>query len=247
MKRLIGLEITTVIGCSNNCPYCPQKRLIKEYADAEKSMSFSSFKKCIETVPISHGIYFAGFAEPFLNHSCLDMITYANEKGHPLFLNTTLVGVTKEILAQLKQITFERFEVHVIPQTDPELLLFAFQTNSKIKYRHHIKLSERLQGIIPPKLLRFIPIHDRAQGKINKTFKLRYCLGYAWGRHVLLPNGDVVLCCMDYGLKHKLGNLLRDSYDDLKNSREMKQIIEGHKNSEIDILCRHCPVSREIK
>jgi len=26
-------------------------------------------------------------------------------------------------------------------------------------------------------------------------------------RNVLLPNGDVVLCCMDYGLDHILGNL----------------------------------------
>ena len=33
--------------------------------------------------------------------------------------------------------------------------------------------------------------------------------------NVLLPNGDVSLCCMDYGLDHILGNLLNQEYDDI--------------------------------
>jgi MoaA/NifB/PqqE/SkfB family radical SAM enzyme len=33
--------------------------------------------------------------------------------------------------------------------------------------------------------------------------------------NVLLPNGDVSLCCMDYGLKHILGNLFTQEYEEL--------------------------------
>ena len=33
--------------------------------------------------------------------------------------------------------------------------------------------------------------------------------------NVLLPNGDVSLCCMDYGLNHILGNLYTQNYDDI--------------------------------
>jgi len=33
--------------------------------------------------------------------------------------------------------------------------------------------------------------------------------------NVMLPNGDVSLCCMDYGLEHILGNLLDQSYDEI--------------------------------
>lgn len=33
--------------------------------------------------------------------------------------------------------------------------------------------------------------------------------------NVLLPNGDVSLCCMDYGLDHILGNLHSQSYEDI--------------------------------
>jgi FkbM family methyltransferase len=33
--------------------------------------------------------------------------------------------------------------------------------------------------------------------------------------NVVLPNGDVSLCCMDYGLKEIIGNLYTDDYDDI--------------------------------
>jgi organic radical activating enzyme len=33
--------------------------------------------------------------------------------------------------------------------------------------------------------------------------------------NVMLPNGDVSLCCMDYGLEHILGNLLEQEYEDI--------------------------------
>ena len=56
----------------------------------------------------------------------------------------------------------------------------------------------------------------------------------------LLPNGNVCLCCMDYGLKHIIGNLLCDSWNELFESNEYKFIEQGLKNEELDILCRTC-------
>src|SRR5207247_553993 len=45
-----------------------------------------------------------------------------------------------------------------------------------------------------------------------------------YDHNVLLPNGDVVLCCMDYSLKHRLGNLLQQSYEDLFLSPELARL-----------------------
>ena len=48
-----SIEITTKIGCSCMCEYCPQTMLIKEYRGDKKEkkkdtmMSFDVFKKCI--------------------------------------------------------------------------------------------------------------------------------------------------------------------------------------------------------
>jgi radical SAM protein with 4Fe4S-binding SPASM domain len=56
----------------------------------------------------------------------------------------------------------------------------------------------------------------------------------------VLPNGDVVLCCMDYGLKHKLGNLLVNSYEDILNSEEFKKVKLSMDDDNIESICRYC-------
>lgn len=45
-----------------------------------------------------------------------------------------------------------------------------------------------------------------------------------YDHNVLLPNGDVVLCCMDYSLKHVIGNLFEQDYETLFASMEMERI-----------------------
>ena len=44
--------------------------------------------------------------------------------------------------------------------------------------------------------------------------------------NVLLPNGDVVLCCMDYSIKHTIGNLLNDDYEKLFKSSAINNIFK---------------------
>jgi len=61
-----------------------------------------------------------------------------------------------------------------------------------------------------------------------------------FNRNVLLPNGDVVLCCLDWSLKHVLGNLLVSDYGSLFKSEEFLKIIKGLKDDSSDILCRYC-------
>jgi len=41
-------------------------------------------------------------------------------------------------------------------------------------------------------------------------------------QNVMLPNGDVYLCCMDYGLKHKLGNLFKTNFNNLNRTHSYK-------------------------
>jgi Iron-sulfur cluster-binding domain len=45
-----------------------------------------------------------------------------------------------------------------------------------------------------------------------------------YDQNVVLPNGDVLLCCMDYGMKHVIGNLLRQDYYDLFAGLEMNRL-----------------------
>lgn len=61
-----------------------------------------------------------------------------------------------------------------------------------------------------------------------------------YDQNVVLPNGDVVLCCMDYGLKHRIGNLLTGDYFSLFCSEEMNRLRLGNMTCGGDSICKRC-------
>tara|TARA_R110000824_G_C15201806_1_gene675753 strand:- start:811 stop:1671 length:861 start_codon:yes stop_codon:yes gene_type:complete len=68
--------------------------------------------------------------------------------------------------------------------------------------------------------------------------------------NVMLPNGDVQLCCMDYGLQHKLGNIIKDSHEDLFTGSEFARLKRLMKEDSLDpkdnILCRNCEIATYV-
>ncbi len=63
-----------------------------------------------------------------------------------------------------------------------------------------------------------------------------------YDQNVLLPNGDVALCCMDYGLKHVIGNLLRDDYESLFTGAPLTELKRRNAQFGFDpqSLCKSC-------
>lgn len=276
------LDITTVIGCKNWCNYCPQDTLFKAYAKkrgkkGDLHMSFDVFKKCIDKVPKECDIAFAGFSEPFLNADCTKMILYANEKGHQIFLFTTLVGLKlKDLEVILKKVPFRPMSdlamginVH-LPSTgsaekiknfvDDEYIAVAkrlLKSKVKVDFHYHVdELDPRLKKILKKSDYHYSPLHDRAgnlniktdshpklsrkKGSIMCKYAFKKKGGYELNCHVLLPDGRVVLCCMDYSLQHVLGNLLVTNFESLHESENYKRIMRGLQNETLDILCRTC-------
>ena len=63
-----------------------------------------------------------------------------------------------------------------------------------------------------------------------------------YNNNVVLPSGDVVLCCMDYGRKHIICNLLQQDYADIFKTASFQKIIrinnaEGYSD---ESLCKSC-------
>jgi Iron-sulfur cluster-binding domain len=63
-----------------------------------------------------------------------------------------------------------------------------------------------------------------------------------YDQNVCLPNGDVVLCCMDYSLKHKIGNLLEQGYYEMFASGGLAPLIGENMTPRFsrDSLCKTC-------
>ena len=83
-----------------------------------------------------------------------------------------------------------------------------------------------------------VTIIDNNNGMIKCSYTDYY------DHNVLLPNGDVLIRCMDYGKKHVFGNLINDAYYDLFQSKEYGKLVSANMNPhrpDTDVsICRKC-------
>lgn len=253
-----GMGVTTRIGCKNACSYCPQETLVRAYKTRSDvlEMSFDTFKKCLDKVPSKIPIYFAGMGEPWLNPECTNMVLYAYRQGHEIYVYTTLIGMNLSDVELLKTCSYECFMVHLpsdrglenIKIDDEYLNMLGAIAKSgiNVSYASHfgtvslpvtLKIGSNVH-IIPlnsraANLKHMnIPLPNRKKGRIGCVRNLEL--------FELLPNGDVALCCMDYGLKHVLGNLIAEDYNSLFTSPEFLKVKRGLADESLDILCRYC-------
>ena len=231
------LEITTISKCSIDCSYCPQQTFQQHYKGTNL-LTLEDFKKAVSEVPKKVAIHFSGFAEPFLNPQCLDMIEHAHSKGHKIVLFSTLVGLKKENVQRLKL-------------CNPEVILHLPDNlgNAKIPFTENYKTT--LDAVLKNLNVTGYYIMDEnfisneRAGQCNESPKRHvrgwfFCEKLLAGQFVMLPNCDIVLCCMDYGLKHPLGNLLEQSWNDIVNSEEYQKVRANRYKLEGKVLCRSC-------
>jgi MoaA/NifB/PqqE/SkfB family radical SAM enzyme len=248
------MEFTTSIdtqnGCVVDCVFCPQRTLQKSYK-GERFMTLDNFKKAVDKLPQEVRVTFAGFTEPWLNKNCTDMVLYAHEKGHPISIFTTGIGMSIEDIDRIKHIPFaggpnggfvlhlpdqERKAKHpitkryieviehfgkVYPQINNFTTMAMGTIHEQVRhvfsnapvYAMWSRAGNLLgESIMKPELLNrkdeYRSIYHGEQPMTCGCLEKMY-------HNVMLPNGDVSLCCMDYGLEHILGNLYEQSYEDI--------------------------------
>lgn len=245
------LEITTRIGCRLACTFCPQKTLNIAYEDKKHVlMSLSDFEKIIETVPTSIDIHFSGFAEPFLNKEAPFMLKYAVEKGHKVHVYSTLIGLMPEGAEILKNYKPALFRIHVADQKAMKV------QDDKWIEAHELFLTTGIVGSYMAmgdvtdqidKYLRSKHISYEIPTMLSRGGNLDIGVHYLegniacgmnrWHQNVVLPNGDVYICCMDYGLTMPSGNLLKDPYNSIWDKAEK---YKNNINPPKDSICRRC-------
>lgn len=189
--------------------------------------------------------------EPFTNKDCTEMILYAAMKGYPLALYTTLQGATMEDYEKLKWIQYEVVTIH-LPDKDgrshfniTDDYIYVLRQWDCDNYSCHGQIDDRVRPHIKNRnLITFM--HDRAgnvEGRPHKSIdpnRSLYCItsGTAMDHNVLLPNGDVLMCCMDYGMTGVFGNLFEQSYEEVIHSDAANRMRETLNKGES--ICRHC-------
>jgi len=251
------LEITTHIGCPIDCTDCPQALLRSRYT-GRKTMQLADYKKAIDKLPPGTRVDFSGMCEPFANPECAQMILYAAEKGFPLALYTTLQGATRQDLELLRGLWFEVVTIHLPDQEGrghfnitPEYLELLRDWPCH-NYSCHGTIDSRVLPYIRRDRNLITYMHDRAgnvecrEHRSLDTTRRLWCItsGRAMDHNVLLPNGEIITCCMDYGLTGRFGNLYEQDYDEVLHSPEAERMRATLDQGES--ICRHCSNARQI-
>ncbi len=265
-----ALEITPRAGCTINCHYCPQEKFLHSFFDSsnqKKEMNFDIFKMCVDKTPQNTVIEFAGFVEPFLAKDVIKMMEYTYETGREMTLFTTLVGCDVDKFHKIEDLPFRYVVLHLpdihnyanIPITDAYIELLYYLLNKRKpdgspfidKANCQAEPNPIIAKMLKDKVMISWDLVDRA-GNLQQESALKsnkdnkgsiYCDRAACLDHnILLPDGRVVLCCMDFGMNHVLGNLLEDSWKDIHSGEEMKKIKAGMCSikSTDTVLCRRC-------
>lgn len=272
-----SIEITAKIGCKIHCKYCPQDLLCKNYfkqnPNRENEMAYENYKICLSHMPPNTVVTFAGFVEPFFHKNGVDMILAAHEKGFAIELYTTFMGLTLEQFHKISHIPYREVVLHTpdkmnyadiqITEEYKKILDEALDLKKRDgrpfidSANCQSEASEEFLRIAKNRILVESSLQDRAGNLENdshlrtssfKRGKLSCVRTRDLNHWVLLPDGEVVLCCMDFGLQHPLGNLITNTYDEIINSKAYRDIISKMNDiNDSSLLCRKCVSSRVVE
>ncbi len=234
-----AVEITTRIGCKVLCKYCPQDKLVKAYRSSKKIMTLSGFKKIIGNVNKNTAVIFSGFCEPFLNTNASDMMIYAYNKGFKVELWTTFIGFSKKDLNKLEEskIVFDRVVFHRFKS----VMFKNAESVNKFK-----TFKERIPSLVYQEIKVVNPI-SRAGNNFSyeSSEKNIKCIQNKIESNVVLPDGSLHLCCNDFSLKHRIGNLYRENANSKNISDNLKKINSMLSDNKKFVICRYCECSEK--
>lgn len=240
----------------------------KDDADRDSVLTFENFKKYIDSVPTKLKVVFSGFGEPMQNKELLAMFRYATERGHLTFLYTSLHGASLDIINEIYKCRPGSLQIHIDDkhleslQQDKEYIkiistLYLYtQTNPDfmVIFTCMHDLPDQFQYLIGK---RNIFVNQGSFHMVNRcgnltgpNYEINYlhgdlkCCktldGYNLNRTVMLPDGTLVLCEMDYGLKHVLGSLKTQSYNEILQSEAAQTVRRAMSDEQLPLLCREC-------
>ena len=268
------LEITTLVGCPLACTFCPQDKLVANYpGDAVRALSLNAFKTILAKVPKHVRIDFSGMSEPWANRFATAMLACALEDGRNVAVYTTLQGMRDaDLVASLLTEYAGQVEAVVVHLPDGRGNMRGFKQTGV--YDKALSAFRELEGVLGERL-QFMTMDEDNASPVGSVTMPWSALGRAgnldrsgvsgqaiesdphhstpltcsytpfYDQNVLLPNGDVVLCCMDYSSQHKLGNLLTDDYYDLFSSEAFSQLVASNMQyADKGSICRKCSRAR---
>ena len=246
------IEVTLTSACPMMCSYCPQGNYIKGYKSLKtsgKDMSLEDYKIILSNINIIGYVAFTGFTEPIRNKNWYEIVKHTIDEGYRTIINTTLFKASDEDIDKMTSLDIP-INIHVTDSKQEVPIETYRNFIDKYKGEHRFSYFSR-KGMERAQQLRVMSgrgrVHDRggnvAPDKAPKPPVIKgpvACTTRRQYSNVVIPNGDVSVCCSDFGLEHILGNLLTQKLSEIHNSENMKDFNNKMLEGDEDFICNKC-------
>jgi len=270
------LILSTAIDCPNRCRLCPQEQFVSSYSNISNEFVFSleKFKYILDTIPKYVAIRFSGNNEPYMNPNCTEMIKYCIDSKREVHLFTTLNHCNNKDIDYILSIQdndyLHRLVVH-LPDNQENFVNTILDNdiyrNYIIKIKNEFKnlnklefvalsnnsmVHESLQDLFPNPVQKDFEIDSRCGLVFNSRFMYRkfYCSKSPnYTGQTLFPNGNIYFCVNDWTLKHYIGNIFEQSYEEILNSPYLKELVNINNTRgtiQNKTICGTCYYAKEI-
>lgn len=260
IKKLTSLIIEPTNACNLRCTFC---YVTDGMSRPEGFMDFSLFKKIVDESPGLEHLCMHNWGEPILHKDIFRMVDYAGQSGiKHIVMNTNGTLLTDEIIDRLvnSALTVVRFSIDGSPETYKRIRGVSLEKIEKII----LKLKKRKEAVRPALSMgvvftveedtqedadsymaywKNIVDHVRLQPKLVRSPRREVCpepFGKDYGKLVVLWDGTVIPCCVDYNATLPLGNAWESKVMDLWHSPAIEDLRRQHLTGAFPPVCADC-------
>ena len=260
VKKITSLIIEPTNTCNLRCTFC----FVTEGMTREGGfMDLDLFKKIIDDCPDLEHLCMHNWGEPLLHKDIFKMIEYAKNKGvNYVVMNTNGTLLTDKMIDQIVDSkldiirfsidgsaeTFKRVrgvELKKIEQNINKLKNVKETRRPELKMGVVFTIEEDTEGDVEDYITHWEQIvdHVRLQPKLITSPRTEVCpepFGKDYGKLVVLWDGRVIPCCVDYNANLTVGSVQNDTIQNLWKNEKMDLLRKQHLNGQFPDTCANC-------
>lgn len=249
----VNIEITN--ACNLKCTICPVSgRMTRPVGYMEADL----FRKIVDQHTWGHVLLFQ-WGEPLLHPEIFDMISYTRSRNIPAMITTNGVLLEEDTIVKLIQSGLSRITVSVdgSPRNFEKIRNVSYSSVKekilllkKIRDQHSSSLKIDISMVVNSGNERSVPEYfsewegtaDRVQlvPQLKNGRRTARCREMWRGAVVVLWDGRVVPCCVDYDARMVVGDARHDPLADIWNGPQMRELRKSHVLRKFTGVCREC-------
>ena len=260
VKKITSLIIEPTNTCNLRCTFC----FVTEGMTREGGfMDFDLFKKIIDDSPDLEHLCMHNWGEPLLHKDIFKMIEYAKNKGvNYVVMNTNGTLLTDKMIDQIvnSKLDIIRFsidgsaetfmrvrgvELKKIEQNINKLKNVKERRRPELKMGVVFTVEEDTEGDAEEYITHWEKVvdHVRLQPKLIPSPRTEICpepFGKDYGKLVVLWDGRVIPCCVDYNATLTIGSVQNETIQNLWKNEKMDFLRKQHLEGKFPDTCANC-------